>query len=223
MEARQILPCWQNLFTSVTDVSTDISTKNIAFTVTHALRLCQEDFLKMVGTPNTRVLTRLDGKPLRRGLPNQLVEAAEWLEWADEDEEDIRLIDFGSGFLCQGPPPEKLCQPVEFRAPEALMGRQLDWKVDLWSVGIMVSGSCPKNIHLDVNSCQVYFLVFGCLPFYHVGGYASFVAQMINFVEDLPPEWRSDWDRLRSGENGSLKIRERKHSFIFLNLLRWFA
>jgi serine/threonine-protein kinase SRPK3 len=129
----------------VTDVSIDISTSNIAFTATHASRLCQEDFFKIVGTPDTRVLTRRDGKPLGSGLPNQLVEAANWLKWVDEDGEDIRLIDFGTGFLCQGPQPEKLCQPPEFRAPEALLNRELDWRVDLWSVGVVVSGLCSKE------------------------------------------------------------------------------
>jgi serine/threonine-protein kinase SRPK3 len=145
MEARQILTCWQHLFTLVTDMSTDINVENIAFTATYASRLAQEDFLKIVGTPKTKILTRRDGKPLGRGLPNQLVEAARWLKWTDEAKEDIRLIDFGGGFLCQGPQPDKLCQPPEFRAPEALLSRELDWRVDLWSVGVMVSGLCSKE------------------------------------------------------------------------------
>jgi len=46
---------------------------------------------------------------------------------------------------------------------------------------------------------------------------------MINFVEDLPPEWRSNWERLRSGENNSLNIRQCKHPFTFLNLPPWFT
>jgi hypothetical protein len=50
-----------------------------------------------------------------------------------------------AGFLCQGPQPDNLCQPGEFRAPEALMTMELDWRVDLWSVGIMVSGLCSKE------------------------------------------------------------------------------
>jgi len=129
----------------VTDVSIDISARNIAFTATHAARLGQEDFLKIVGTPKTEVLTRRDGEPLGRGLPNQLVEAAKWLKWMDEAKEDIQLIDFGGVFLCQGPQPDKLCQPAEFRAPEALLTREFDWRVDLWSVGIMVSGLCTKE------------------------------------------------------------------------------
>jgi hypothetical protein len=67
---------------------------------------------------------------------------------------------------------------------------------------------------MHLNSCQVYFLVFGRPPFYYCGGPASYVAQMINFVEDLPPEWRADWERLKSGEKGLLEIQECKHPHI---------
>lgn len=92
--------------------------------------------------------------------------------------------------------------------------------------GVLASwwaGYVPESIGMDINSCQVYFLVFGRPPFYSGGGPASLVAQMINFVEDLPPEWRSNWERLKSGENSSLNIRPSKHPFIFLNLPPWFA
>ncbi|OQE60814.1 hypothetical protein PENNAL_c0090G10877 [Penicillium nalgiovense] len=44
------------------------------------------------------------------GLPTQLVKAAEWIEWIDEVDEDIRLLDFGESFL-QGQEPQKLAQP----------------------------------------------------------------------------------------------------------------
>jgi hypothetical protein len=69
---------------------------------------------------------------------------------------------------------------------------------------------------------DIIFPRFAHTPFYSGGGSASLVAQMINFVEDLPLEWRSIWERLRSGENNSINIGQWKDSFGFLNLLPWF-
>jgi hypothetical protein len=42
---------------------------------------------KVIGTPKTEKLVRLDGKPLEPGMPEQLVEKAGWDLWVDEDEE----------------------------------------------------------------------------------------------------------------------------------------
>lgn len=56
----------------------------------------------------------------------------------DEDEEDIRLIDFGESFR-RGEEPEHLSQPVDIRAPEIIFTDKVDHRVDLWSAGLVVS------------------------------------------------------------------------------------
>lgn len=146
MEARLIPLRWELSSQKVTDVGLDIGMRNIAFTSTHASRLGEEEFFKIIGAPKTKVLTRFDGEPLRRGLPTQLVETAGWFNWMDEGKEDIRLIDFGGAFLRQGPQPHKLNQPPENCAPETLLTGEFDWRVDLWSVGITVSINIPRRI-----------------------------------------------------------------------------
>lgn len=73
------------------------------------------------------------------------MEAARWVHWMDETKDAIRLIDFGGAFHSEGPRPEKLNQPAEFRAPETLLTETLDWRVDLWSVGITVGVMCSKK------------------------------------------------------------------------------
>lgn len=35
---------------------------------------------------------------LYKSLPTQLIQSAEWVDWVDEDEEDIRLLDIGEGW-----------------------------------------------------------------------------------------------------------------------------
>ncbi|OBT93442.2 hypothetical protein VE01_08681 [Pseudogymnoascus verrucosus] len=160
----------------------DISSRNIAFTCSN-LSYCadEESLLKVVGTPEVEELARIDGAPLQQGLPNQLVKAADWTEWIDEDEEDIRLIDFGETFT-QGAEPERIAQPGVLRVPETIFTDRFDYRIDLWRVGF-----------------AIYFFGFGGMPFQSFFGDANdLVAQMINFVEDLPVEWQEKYRDMRS-------------------------
>lgn len=116
----------------------DISGRNIAFCCTNLLNKTEEELFEVLGYPDIEPLSRLDGTPLETGLPKQLVKAAEWVEWIDEDDEDIRLLDFGESFL-QGEEPEQLSQPGTLRVPEMIFTRVFDYRVDLWRVGCMVS------------------------------------------------------------------------------------
>lgn len=120
------------------DQISDISGQNIAFTCTRLLHTAKEQLFKVIGAPKIEPLARLDGVPLPDNLPTQLVRAAEWVEWTDEDDEDIRLFDFGESFL-QGEEPEKLAQPGMLRVPEIIFTETFDHRVDLWRAGCMVS------------------------------------------------------------------------------------
>ena len=60
-----------------------------------------------------------------------------WIKWMDEDDEDIRIIDFGESFF-QGAEPAKLAQPAPLRAPETIFTESLDHRVDLWHAGCMM-------------------------------------------------------------------------------------
>lgn len=85
---------------------------------------------------------------MENGLPTQLVKAAEWIDWIDEDDEDIRLFDVGESFL-QGEEPRKLAQPGILRVPETIFTDNFDYRIDLWRAGCMVSGlpdyGCRKD------------------------------------------------------------------------------
>ena len=70
-------------------------------------------------------------------MPKQLVKKADWDNWIDEDEEDVRLIDFGEAFV-QGSKPDILAQPADLRAPETIFTDQFDHRLDLWRAGITV-------------------------------------------------------------------------------------
>lgn len=115
----------------------DISGRNIAFSSTHLLNTTEEQLFDVLGFPEIEPLARIDGTPLENGLPTQLVKAAEWVDWIDEDDEEIRLLDIGEGFL-QGEEPKKLAQPGTLRVPETIFTDYFDYRVDLWRTGCVV-------------------------------------------------------------------------------------
>lgn len=124
-----------------TNFSSDISGRNVAFTCNKVLNSPGQELFDVLGSPKTEPLALIDGTPLDKGLPTQLVKAAEWVDWIDEDEEDIRLLDFGESFL-EGEQPEKLAQPSNLRVPETIFTDRFDYRLDLWRAGCMVRQCC---------------------------------------------------------------------------------
>lgn len=128
----------------------DLSTKNLAFYNARLSRLSREKLFDALGSPDAEELTRLDGKPLGRGIPKQLVESTQWPGWPldeeDEDEYDdddnIRVIDFGEAFT-QDTAPDKLAQPGSLQAPETIFTGKCDYRQDLWRVGLVVRLRLP--------------------------------------------------------------------------------
>ena len=110
---------------------------NLGFTCPRLAHLPQEDPFEVLGIPEFEALARVDGQQLQPGVPKQLVKKADWENWIDEDDEDIRLIDFGEAFV-QGLKPDSLAQPADLRAPETNFTDCFDHRLDLWRAGITV-------------------------------------------------------------------------------------
>ncbi|KAK9236605.1 kinase-like domain-containing protein [Lipomyces kononenkoae] len=168
----------------------DISGRNIAFNCTNLLNTTEEQLFEFLGFPEIEALARLDGTPLENGLPKQLVKAAEWVEWIDEDDEDIRLLDFGESFL-QGEGPKRLAQPGTLRVPETIFTNFFDYRADLWRTG-----------------CMIYSFLFTTYPFWYLGEDEVLVFQMISFVERLPTEWESKWKSMQTRSSHDLEVED---------------
>jgi len=97
----------------------------------------------------------------------------------DEDNEDLRIIDFGESFH-QGAEPERLSQPGPFRVPEIIFGEPFDHRVDLWCAG-----------------CVIYSFIFGSIPFGCLGGDVQLVSQMISLLGKLKKKWRPKWKHMQ--------------------------
>ncbi|KAJ5193399.1 hypothetical protein N7449_009541 [Penicillium cf. viridicatum] len=87
----------------------------------HGAGMCHGKLFDVLGFPKIEPLARSD----------------------DEDEEDIRLLDFGESFL-EGEQPEKLAQPSNLRVPETIFTDRFDYRLDLWRTGCMFDKSKYK-------------------------------------------------------------------------------
>lgn len=97
-----------------------------------------DGIFRYLGFPKPEKLVRLDGRPLEPSLPKELVKRIECTTlWADEDLEDLRLLDWGQAFV-QGHEPAKLAQPRGLWPPETIFTKELDFRVDLWRAGATV-------------------------------------------------------------------------------------
>ncbi|KFY38574.1 hypothetical protein V494_04318 [Pseudogymnoascus sp. VKM F-4513 (FW-928)] len=157
----------------------DISTKNMAFTAKNLSKVTKERLFQVLGEPFLENVERIDGQPLADGIPHYLVKSATWDGWDRECDEDFRILDFGECFV-HGREPDIITQPGGLMPPETVLTEEFDYRVDLWRVGI-----------------AIYSFVFGGLPFYSIGDRDNLVIQMIQFIGDLPQEWKPNFDRLR--------------------------
>ena len=123
---------------------------NVAFTCNGLSQLTEEELFKVLGAPKSEKLARLDGKPLDEEVPSQLVKAAGWVSWIDEDDEDLRIFDLGEGFL-KGAEPKMLAQPRDLKAPETIFTDSYDYRLDLWRAGIMVRTLRLKLLGKDTD------------------------------------------------------------------------
>lgn len=97
----------------------------------------EKEFMEALGKPEIGHVQRTDGRPLEAGVPEYIVRPAvfwspSWLS------HEIKIIDFGESFL-QSSVPQILHTPLAVRAPEIIFKDPLDYRVDLWSMGCLVS------------------------------------------------------------------------------------
>lgn len=100
----------------------------------------EDELVQVLGAPEAKDLTRLDGAALGEGVPKQLVRSVQWLGWPaddDDDDDEVRLIDLGEAFR-QDAAPKRLAQPGDLQAPETIFTGRFDYRVDLWRAGLIV-------------------------------------------------------------------------------------
>lgn len=94
----------------------------------------------MFGEPETAAVSRTDGVALDDHVPSYMTRPASFSAGLRESlrlPPVVKIIDFGESFL-KGKAANKLHTPLAVRAPEVVFGGQIDYRVDLWSMGCLV-------------------------------------------------------------------------------------
>jgi serine/threonine-protein kinase SRPK3 len=118
----------------------------LAFVIPSLHTLTEDELLKKLGKTRTGPVTRKDGNPLEANMPAYLVGPASYPVNLSLPQQ-IKIIDFGESFPSTDVP-ETINTPICLRAPEVLFEDKLDYRVDLWSAGCLVS--IPPD-YIDVD------------------------------------------------------------------------
>ncbi|CAO2652308.1 Nn.00g005910.m01.CDS01 [Neocucurbitaria sp. VM-36] len=173
----------------------DLHIRNLAFTIPSVHALCEDNFLRQLGKPETSVVKRRDGRPIDPSMPDYLVRPTSFPIDLAFPPPSIKIMDFGQSFLNQDMP-DTFHTPLVVRAPEVIFEDNIDYRMDLWSMG-----------------CLFFELVVGQPPFdSFMITPAILVSQMLDMAcDDLPDRWQEAWRVMKSeayGENYDFPLQE---------------
>jgi serine/threonine-protein kinase SRPK3 len=116
----------------------DLYIRNVAFTVPSLQDLTEAELVRKLGTPETGPIRRKDGSSLDYGMPQYLVRPRSFPPDLKSSTNAIKIIDYGQSFL-RHDTPDEFNTPLPVRAPEIIFKDAVDYRMDLWSMGCMVS------------------------------------------------------------------------------------
>ncbi|KAL7919624.1 kinase-like domain-containing protein [Trichoderma austrokoningii] len=121
-----------------------------------------------IDDPRIGKVSKKDGSPNEKGVPDYLVEPAEYGYGRGELFDEIQLVDFGESFFISDPP-KSIHTPTSFLPPELVFRRPLTEAIDIWNLGCticeLVTGRPPLEAFMDDRELIPQFQkVLGGLP-----------------------------------------------------------
>ncbi|KAF1948634.1 kinase-like protein [Byssothecium circinans] len=151
----------------------DIHMGNILFRLSETERSFPEQ-IEALGAPQIGCVSRKDGAPLNKGMPNYLVEPIEYDAKKRVHIDEIQLVDFGESFFV-ATPPESLYTPTSLHPPELVFRHTLSKAVDIWNLG-----------------STTYELITGRTPFEADFDDRVLISQFQKVLGGVPDEWVRD-------------------------------
>ncbi|KAL8914574.1 MAG: hypothetical protein Q9172_007050 [Xanthocarpia lactea] len=171
-----------------------IHTGNVLFRVPEIEHSSSQRFIEEFGTPLRGEVSRKDGAPLEKGLPEYLVEPFEYRAKHSKFLDDVKLVDFSESFFISTPP-KLINTPTSLHPPELVFQHVLTEAVDIWNLGCTVRRSTLSPIlTLNLLPVKTYELVIGRTPFEaYFGQYDKvLVPQFQKVIGGVPDKWVED-------------------------------
>ncbi|EHK40492.1 hypothetical protein TRIATDRAFT_231146, partial [Trichoderma atroviride IMI 206040] len=124
-----------------------------------------------IDDPQVGEVSKKDGSPNEKGVPDYLVEPAEYGYGNGELLDEVQLVDFGESFFLSNPP-KSIHTPMSFHPPELVFRRPLTEAVDIWNLG-----------------CTTYELVIGRPPLEAFMDDRELIPQFQKVLGGLPEQW----------------------------------
>ncbi|KAJ8125740.1 hypothetical protein O1611_g7898 [Lasiodiplodia mahajangana] len=144
--------------------------------------LTPDEIYQRYRKPELEGVVRMDGKPIGDGVPSHLVVPI-WMGKSSEDiqmsEAEVLLSDFGESFIPASVERFYSNSPLSFRPPEAhFSSKPLDFAADIWSLACLA------------------WEILGARPLFEswMAADDEVVADMVDLLGKLPPEWWTQWD-----------------------------
>ncbi|KAM0455292.1 hypothetical protein ACHAO4_004170 [Trichoderma viride] len=124
-----------------------------------------------IDDPQVGKVSKKDGSSNEKGVPDYLVEPAEYGYGNGELLGEVQLVDFGESFFLSNPP-KTIHTPMSFHPPELVFRRPLTEAVDIWNLG-----------------CTTYELVIGRSPLEAFMDDRELIPQLQKVLGGLPEQW----------------------------------
>ncbi|KAI8936748.1 hypothetical protein NX059_007135 [Plenodomus lindquistii] len=165
----------------------DLHIRNLAFAIPSMHDMSEQNFIDKLGVPRLGEVKRVDNAELGPRLPRYLVRAANYRIPKSMPPPAVKIIDYGQSFQ-RNSVPEVLHIPLCLRAPEIIFRDNVDYRMDLWSMG-----------------CMLFEFFVGQPPFDSIGTTPTIlVRQMFQMTGDqVPQRWQKKWhdmDKASPGE-----------------------
>ncbi|KAK1255069.1 hypothetical protein MKX08_009064 [Trichoderma sp. CBMAI-0020] len=122
-----------------------------------------------IDDPQVGKVSKKDGSPNEKGVPDYLVEPAEYGYGNGELLDEVQLVDFA--FFVSNPP-KSIHTPMSFQPPELVFRLPLTEAVDIWNLG-----------------CTTYELVIGRTPLEAFMDDRELIPQFQKVLSGLPEQW----------------------------------